>query len=381
MPPRSRKEFEIAIICALPVEADAVEALFDEYYDIRTYGKQEGDDNTYTTGRINSHHVVLAVMPGMGNRSSASVARSLRMSFTRIKLALVVGICGGAPYSTDKREIILGDVIISDSVIEYDFGRQYPDGFVRKSGIKETLGQPNQEIRSFLNDLRTSQRQAHVQQQIAHYLEDVQGHDERKWSYPGIPQDILFPATYRHRHYEPGPSVECACFGCHSSQDPVCELALNSDCQQLGCGGQSIQRRRLETDIPEAFIHIGTIASANTVMRSGEHRERLTKDEGIIGFEMEGAGVWDSMPCVIIKSVCDYADSHKNKGWQNYAAATAASCTKAFLEHWTSPIQECKSEYFYKVRFENSKETNQISFHSANIMSSYTIFNGRLREG
>ncbi|CRG88498.1 hypothetical protein PISL3812_05529 [Talaromyces islandicus] len=236
-----------------------------------------------------------------------ALPRSLRMSFTRIKLALVVGICGGAPYSIDKREIILGDVIISDSVVEYDFGRQYPDGFVRKSGIKETLGQPNQEIRSFLNGLRTSRRQAHVQQQIAHYLEDIRGRDERHWSYPGVPQDtILFPATYRHRHYEPSPGVECACLDCHSSQDPV--------------------------------------SSANTVMRSGEHRDGLAEDEGIIGFEMEGAGVWDNLPCIIIKGVCDYADSHKNKRWQNYASVTAACCTKAFLTYWDTGLQKQQSE-------------------------------------
>lgn len=32
MLPRTRDEFEIAVICALPLEADAVEALFDEHY-------------------------------------------------------------------------------------------------------------------------------------------------------------------------------------------------------------------------------------------------------------------------------------------------------------------------------------------------------------
>jgi nucleoside phosphorylase len=49
---------------------------------------------------------------------------------------------------------------------------------------------------------------------------------------------------------------------------------------------------------------------------------------------MEGAGVWDAFPCVVIKGVCDYADSHKNKKWQGYAAATAAACMKAFLKEW-----------------------------------------------
>ncbi|CRG85878.1 hypothetical protein PISL3812_02882 [Talaromyces islandicus] len=313
MPPQSRKEFEIAIICALPVEADAVEALLDEHYDIHTYGKQEGDDNAYAVGRIGGHHVVLAFMPGMGNRNSASVARGLRVSFTEIKLALLVGICGGAPYSTDNTEIILGDVIISDSVIEYDFGRQYPDGFVRKSGVKDTFGQPNQEIRSLLNSLRTSRKRSQIQRHIMNHLKD-QGRNERDWCYPGVSQDRF--------------------------QDPVCELALKSDCRQLGCAEQLIQRGRLDAGRPEVFIHIGTVASANTVMRSGEHRDRLAENAGIIAFEMEGAGVWDNLPCIIIKGVCDYADCHKTKAWQSYAAATAASCTKAFLTYWRTGLQQ-----------------------------------------
>ena len=58
-----------------------------------------------------------------------------------------------------------------------------------------------------------------------------------------------------------------------------------------------------------------------------------------MAFEMEGAGVWDTFSCVMaIKGVCAYADSHKSKKWQGYAAATAAACTKAFLEHWPSAL-------------------------------------------
>lgn len=52
---------------------------------------------------------------------------------------------------------------------------------------------------------------------------------------------------------------------------------------------------------------------------------------------MEGAGVWDTIPSIIVKSVCDYADSHKNKEWQSFAAASAASATKAILELDTLP--------------------------------------------
>ena len=35
--------------------------------------------------------------------------------------------------------------------------------------------------------------------------------------------------------------------------------------------------------------------------------------------------------CLVIRGICDYADSHKNKTWQPYAAATAAACAKEIL--------------------------------------------------
>ncbi|KAJ6036861.1 Pfs NB-ARC and TPR domain protein [Penicillium herquei] len=66
-------------------------------------------------------------------------------------------------------------------------------------------------------------------------------------------------------------------------------------------------------------------------MKSGEDRDRLMRLEGVVGFEMEGAGVWDNIPCVIIKGVCGYADSHKSKDWQSYAAGVGASAAKVFL--------------------------------------------------
>ena len=59
-------------------------------------------------------------------------------------------------------------------------------------------------------------------------------------------------------------------------------------------------------------------------MKSGADRDR-------IAFEMEGAGAWDQIPCIVMKGICDYGDSHKNKGWQAFAAATAASVAKAIL--------------------------------------------------
>ncbi|KAI6476862.1 hypothetical protein MCOR13_011809, partial [Pyricularia oryzae] len=87
------------------------------------------------------------------------------------------------------------------------------------------------------------------------------------------------------------------------------------------------------------MVHFGIVGSGNSVIKSSEDRSVLATPDGLIGFEMEGSGMWDSLPCVIIKGACDYGDSHKTKIWQPYAAATAAACTKAFLHHW-APFQQ-----------------------------------------
>ena len=69
-------------------------------------------------------------------------------------------------------------------------------------------------------------------------------------------------------------------------------------------------------------------------MKSAKHRDAAAAADDLIAFEMEGAGVWDKFNTLVIKAACDYADSHKNKKWQNYAAATAAACMKGVLEVW-----------------------------------------------
>src|SRR6516162_9294310 len=93
--PATRRDFEIAVICALPLEADAVNALFDRHWDDDgpPYDKASGDPNAYSTGAIGRHNVVLAHMPGMGTAPAAAVVANCRASFPDIKLAVVVGIC------------------------------------------------------------------------------------------------------------------------------------------------------------------------------------------------------------------------------------------------------------------------------------------------
>ncbi|EED14887.1 conserved hypothetical protein [Talaromyces stipitatus ATCC 10500] len=351
--PRSRDEFEIAIICALPVERDAVEALLEVEYetDGLSYRKAEGDMNTYTTGRLGNHHVVLAYMPGMGMVSAAAVASNLRISFRNIKLGIVTGICGGATETTAGAEILLGDVIVSTSVTQIDFGRQYPHRFIRKKEVEDTVGRGSHEIRAFVEKMSEYLVSTRLRAKTNSYSSEICSRREfLKSAYPGPEKDQLYPAGMPHRHWEQG--VCPICDSCNTSGDDVCEKALRTSCKELGCDRTKlVQRYRLREavgtrfsenqlltaemqDARKASIHFGRIACGNQIIKSGQDRIRIATEEGVIGFEMESAGTWDYIPTIVIKSVCDYADSHKDKHWQAYAATTAAACTKAVLEEW-----------------------------------------------
>jgi len=132
---------------------------------------------------------------------------------------------------------------------------------------------------------------------------------EDEYIYPGMEQDQLFEAPYNHKGGK-------TCLECDRSK--VVERSLRKN--------------------PAPRIHYGTIGSANEVIKDSETRDRLRKDLGILCVEMEAAGLMDEFSCLVIRGICDYADSHKNKRWQPYAAATAAAYAKELLS--IIPAQE-----------------------------------------
>lgn len=67
------------------------------------------------------------------------------------------------------------------------------------------------------------------------------------------------------------------------------------------------------------------------MIKNSRTRDTLAQEYDILCFEMEAAGLMDNFPCLVIRGICDYSDSHKNKQWQGFAAATAASYAKVLL--------------------------------------------------
>ncbi|KAK3941240.1 ankyrin repeat-containing domain protein, partial [Diplogelasinospora grovesii] len=304
-------EFQVAIFCALRLEATAVCALFDKQWDHQRYDEKHGSLNGYSFGTIACHNVVLVHLPTIGKVAAAAAAARLDERFRNIELALVVGVCGGVPGKHSQEPIFLGDVVISNGLIQHDLGRRLPGNkFARKDTPEDNLSRPNWELRAVLAKLQTDQGRSSLQNRASKFLGDLRQKLGNAPMFPGVTDDCLFKSTYQHKHREPSGCEEC--------------------CNDSGGGNPSDAIAEWKP-----AVHFGCVASGDTVMKSGEDRDAIAAQDRIIAFEMEGAGVWDNFPNVlVIKGVCDYADSHKNKRWQRYAAATAAAVANAFLESW-----------------------------------------------
>ncbi|KAK4078339.1 uncharacterized protein Triagg1_3355 [Trichoderma aggressivum f. europaeum] len=325
--PTNREEPKIAIICALPLEFDAICLAFDEFWDEDgdPYGTAPGDANTYTTGRIGDQNVVLALLQRMGKTSAASAVASMKLSYTGLRQAFLVGICGGVPRTQNGSDIMLGDVIISRTIIQYDFGKRYPDQFIRKQTTMEAQSNDFRGLAVMAETMRGRNKLRQAAFKLLNRLQDNAngGGCGTKYAFPGLARDKLFEPNYRHKHHE---SPSCVCKECRDMTSP--QFSTSKGAQMLA-------------------IHVGSIASGDTVMKSGMDRDKIAQKEGIIAFEMEAAGIWDEIPCLVIKGVSDYADSHKHSEWQDFAAATAAATTTALLMAYSEKRRARLGQFSY----------------------------------
>ena len=301
--PLSHRDYTVACICPMGVELAPVKAMLDQPHPSLP---TERGQNSYTLGEIAGHNIVIAVLPEIGTNSAAMVATQLLNDFPSIRYGLLVGIGGGIPDQDNAIDIRLGDVVVSKptdtfgGVVQYDMGKETRNGFERAG----TLNKPPAVLRSAVQQLVAQHEleDSRIPQYLSRMMEIFPKMKE-KYSCPGAEQDQLFRSSYNHQG-----GTTC------------------SRCDGL----EVVERRRRANTSP--YIHYGTIGSANKVVKNAAEREKLKRgDLNIICVEMEAAGLMDSFPCLVIRGICDYADSHKNKKWQPYAAATAAAYMKELL--------------------------------------------------
>ncbi|KAL5355000.1 hypothetical protein BJX96DRAFT_161480 [Aspergillus floccosus] len=231
--------------------------------------KHVDDSNTYVLGTIMQHNVVIACLPdGQYGTNNAAIVATNMLRTFRRIRVCLMVGIGGGVPS--RADLRLGDVVVGTRVMQCDLGKVIEDGRLLRTAVPRI---PHPSLGTVVSALR-SKHELSPSQVPTILQQKLAG--QTAYSRPNMP-DRLFHATYNH---------ESATHG----------------------------------------------SSGNQVMRSGTTRDDVARKLDVICFEMETAGLIDILPCLPIRGICDYSDSHKSKEWQRYAAATAAAYARELLE-------------------------------------------------
>lgn len=292
----------IGIITALAKEYAAMYAMLEQAQDYTAPG--DGAGRRYGRGTLPAasggrHTVVVALSLDMGNNASASRTSRMLDHFPRMKHVLMVGIAGGVPHPARPEDHVrLGDVVVSDrnGVVQYDLGKELLD---------PATGQIN-----FIT--RTPPRPPGAELlEAARLMQAGELRGERAWlKWLARAKDLP-----------------------NSQRPPAGKDELYETLDQA---------KRLEPPIDpqrrpdQARVFLGTIASADRVLKNPILRDSLRDQYGVKAIELEGSGVTDATwrlehSYLVVRGICDYCDTHQNDVWQEYAAAVAAAYTRGLL--------------------------------------------------
>ncbi|KAH0527277.1 hypothetical protein TsFJ059_002297 [Trichoderma semiorbis] len=313
--PRSVDEYRIGWICALPtVWIAASGMLYETHPNIE---KPSNDSNNYTLGCIYGHNIVIACPPNeeIGNNSTAAIVAARMLStFPQIRIVLLVGIGSGVPP-----KVSLGDVVVSTSVEKEPGLVQWGTGKDKGNGSFERIGSLKQPSGSLLQAVKDAKAERNWH--AARVYSDFENLREKwpklvsKYLRSDSVEDILILAKTDYGDV---------------NKSTTGDIDDGEEEENRRCCGRAMN---VKMEPEEVRMHFGMIASGNQVIEDAELRDKLNKDLGgnVLCVETEAAGLAEIVPCLVIRGICDYADSHKNKDWQEHAAAMAAVVAKEIV--------------------------------------------------
>lgn len=303
------KDYKVAWIAPLEIEAKAAMYLLDERHHGR-FPVDRGDDYVFRAGVMGGHNIIIATLPAgqeYGTGSAAALTGQVKKFFPNLWFGLLVGVAAGLPdlSQVPVRDIRLGDVLVglpvgeSAGLVPYDLGKETEDGF-QPLRLGHSLAMTEPIVRSAIGSIKL-QAPNDTEIFLPYYkkIRDCE-HATGTFADPGQDNDILFLA-------------------CNNGQEEVAERPRRSP------------PRRTR-------VWYGPIGSGDKLLKNAQKRKELRDRCDIIGLEMEAAGIMNRIPVGIIRGVCDYGDRHKNKSWQPYAAAMAASYARALLDEIPSSV-------------------------------------------
>ena len=306
--------YTVGWVCALEVEIIAALDMRDEEYESPDASHLSSSGGyLFEYGRINRYKVVFACLSAgdSGSNSSARIVSAMRRCFRNLDWFVMSGIAKGIPreeIAEDESDSIqLGDVIIAmgdkyrSGIVPYTEGKWKPDGF-ELTGWTDKVPLPLTQVTS-----RIKRDQKRGKFNLPDVLANNVG--SKTHALPKLP-DELYNADYEHP-------------------------AGNRDCR--ACSKDALVERKLRR---HPRCHFGLVLSGALLLEDAKTRDDYAKEyPNAQCFEMEGAGL-DEVRGPLVKGVSDYADSHYNNAWHEYAATNSAAVVKYILTSAIFPSRD-----------------------------------------
>lgn len=332
----SLEEYKVGWVCTGTRALVTVIAMLDE----RHFHLPVPSDPSYmyTLGSIGDHNIVISCPRAAEfiTYSITLVAMNLHQTFPSIEYSFITGVGSGIPPN-----IRLGDVVIDTppdqaSIIKADI----MVGNVNLGMVDRGLAASNFRFRRGPSKLPSVVLSAMQRLKVEHqqFGSNIPRYiDEAKHNTPQLSafalrvdqlQDTLFKADYDHVRnsttsrgtgldgYKPDQPLE----NCHS-----CDIS-----------------QVIERESRGMRVHHGLMAFAHEAVESAVIRDALNERLGgaVLCIETETEGYLSASPFLIIRGICDYADSHKNSSWVDYATAVAAAYVREILGYMSSQSDE-----------------------------------------
>ncbi|KAF5243724.1 hypothetical protein FAUST_2719 [Fusarium austroamericanum] len=358
----THNDYTVGWVCVLPKEQTAALAMLDCEHP--ALPKQPTDKNAYTLGAVGEHNVVIACLPkGMyGTNSAATVAARMLDTFPSIKFGLLVGIGAGIPP-----QVRLGDVVVSSpikqypGVVQWDYRESIKGGNFKRIGA---LNNPPSELLTALTKVESKREMTGPK--IPQYLDDLATkYPKLKTKY--IKSDLLKDPLFSPTGVRDDRVGWIALFITIWQTIAILFkffLGWRTLASGSSADGESSEGPR------DMQVHYGLIASGNRLIKDSVLRDNINHqmDGHVLCLEMEAAGLVNDFPCLVIRGICDYADSGKNKDWQEHAAAVAAAFAKELLSEVL--VTEVSQMRDAKIILEMKSRVDEISQNVTNIRSS-----------
>ncbi|KAH0846016.1 hypothetical protein FOPE_11042 [Fonsecaea pedrosoi] len=282
-----RRDYTIAWICSNSLDFRVATALLDTKH--HSFPRHRSDPANYVLGTIGRWKVVIAYHDLQTARGPLIV--DLLWGFPKIELFLSVGVCSANPL----HPVFLGDVVVDTR--SPDLTSPWPAELVLRTGPRRihvasgTKSLRDIDVKSVMSGFE------HTEPALRAFA-----------VYPGHERDLAFRREYQHVGNHPN------CNFCDPSQ-------------------QLISRDRLPGRTPPG-IHHGRIAFTKRPVVDPRGQPFFESDRISFAIDANGQDLYTTLatqPLLVIRGIGDYADSHKQLIWKNYASTAAGAFTKALL--------------------------------------------------